>query len=254
MAIDQVAIKQATIKEAQDHAAFAEDVKSDSVPIKTAGILARARLQSGTDMTTVTDEMRKKYGISDQESHAWKRNAINIPEWQGVAGNQSLDHWLSVMEGRVVTYKDTEGKTSTVRNGDWILCTYPKSVDDEFAVYQNEIQHETLDNIDHGDYQGNRRHRDNPEDLQDLRNHDAQIMADSGMLGEWKGQDWEKVMHNLGENKCKEIMAEHRGSKPSSEQMNEERFSEIAQNGAKGSSIISIPGNVRSKNHAGARK
>lgn len=225
----------------------------------TQGILAKARMQPGTDRLTVTPAMRQKYGIGENESVCWQRNP-QVQAWAELTGNQSLDHWLNVMEGEVVTYDAGNGKRERVKTGDLILCKYPSSIDAEFKEIQQEKRDEYMINTREGDYRNLPRYRQTQEELDAMRDEALSGLPMSGLIGEWQGQAAENVMHNLGKERVKEIMREYRGSRMTEEDMNAARVE--AHNaavkeqgrGGSGGKIISIPGNVRPRNFAGAKK
>lgn len=223
--------------------------------------LTRRRTEPGTDAFTIHPEMRAKYGIGDKETLAWKLNP-HINPWDRLHGNQNLDHWLSTVPGsRVVTYQE-DGETNYVRAGDFILCAYDSRLDEAHRRIKQAQQEEFLHNTHEGDmvipdeHHGDftiPRFRNTDGEIKAMHTNALRELKNSGMIGEWAGQDMDTVLSALGEAAVDEICARHRGGYTSESEGRQETTERERRAGGSGK-VISIPQNVRPRNFAGARK
>lgn len=215
--------------------------------------LVNARLEPGMDQFTITPEMRARYGGQPNDTPVWKQNP-RIPAWGNNPGNLHLDSWLQVTGGRVAQQKNEKGQMESVLSGDLMLCWQPAELEAAHQEILKDEQGEYLHNIREGDYGPAPRWRDrDTRELTEMAREEHQNNVATGLLGQWSGQDYRNVMHNLGAEKCRRIMDRHRGGQ-AEEAMSERRAQEKDANRGAGGKFVSIPDNVRPRNFQGAKK
>lgn len=228
----------------------------ENEPALVEGV-SRDRLPAGTDRLSVMDERRAALKINDEkEICVWKLN----PEIHKSPENSLLDleNWLAVTGGRVV-YRDMgAGKKDFVRNGDLVLCTMPRKMQEEFEARQKQEQAKFLDDVQDGDIRNPHdddggvfpRYRERSRDeMQKWAEAEHEASIDAGFVGEFAGMPFQQVLSMLGKDAWQEMEQSHRGGPKITEELTEERAQEKAGRGRNsGGKFISIPDGVKPKN------
>lgn len=214
------------------------------------------------DQWAFTPADKKTYGLKDNFTPSWPRNSISNPKWKEHDPNRVSDI-LHQYPGAYIL-QDEDG--NMCHRGDNICVAIPTAMieDRERQVVENGVK-PYIDEIhpsDQGHHAGQFDRR-NEERIMEMTRINSERMRADHMVGDGSPTYGMSLTDALRTRTKEQVVAENeryrRGNRSTS--LTDEQYEQImlpqpkqGRGSANAGKFTSIPSNVRSKNHAGAKK